>query len=267
VTFILEQISHRFVAQVSDRLLTKDGKVWDPRANKTLVFVAQDAVVAMSYTGDGDIGLMPTDQFIAESLSGHHWGNARVPILTGGMPASWLPLRDTLERLCDRLNAEFRFVYARRAETQLCEILIGGWQRLPDGTAEPIVANVQKAPGKREFETWQTAVPPGDNFILAATPPGNTTDDEIGHLRARLRNALTADDAATAMVEAIRDVSAHCSYVGPNCMCVLIPPPSERRIRVRCVSVDRDLLALAPRRGGPPKAALPATFTPWLIGP
>lgn len=43
---------------------------FDPEANKTIVYVARDAIVSIGYTGRAYLEGRPTDQWIAEQLIG-----------------------------------------------------------------------------------------------------------------------------------------------------------------------------------------------------
>jgi hypothetical protein len=49
MTLILTYASARYVLQVTDRLVTQGGKIFDPLANKNLIYVARDAIVTVGY--------------------------------------------------------------------------------------------------------------------------------------------------------------------------------------------------------------------------
>src|SRR5215204_1184767 len=63
--------STRFVLQVSDRLLTntRNRREFNSVSNKTLVYFARDALVAIGYCGLACIDGFPTDQWIAQVLT------------------------------------------------------------------------------------------------------------------------------------------------------------------------------------------------------
>ena len=51
MTLILSVITPSFAAQVSDRLVTREGQPFDQLANKNLVYFAVDGVVSFGYSG------------------------------------------------------------------------------------------------------------------------------------------------------------------------------------------------------------------------
>ena len=72
VTLVLTLMSMHFVGQVSDRLVTlaRTRDKYDPLANKAVLYLATNAFVMGSYTGPAYVGEIPTDEWIAESLTG-----------------------------------------------------------------------------------------------------------------------------------------------------------------------------------------------------
>src|ERR1700730_6856922 len=75
MTLILSHLSSAFALQSSDRLVTRlnmgrGPTPFDPLANKTIVYLARDAIVAMSYTGPAYIGQLTTDDWIVQNLTG-----------------------------------------------------------------------------------------------------------------------------------------------------------------------------------------------------
>src|SRR5260221_2095551 len=75
MTLILSHLSRAFVLQSSDRLVTRlnPGRApspFDPLANKTILYLARDAIVAMGYTGPAYIGKLTTDDWIVKTLTG-----------------------------------------------------------------------------------------------------------------------------------------------------------------------------------------------------
>jgi len=70
MTLILGQASRDYVLQVTDRLVTKGNRPFDPLANKNIVYCARNALVAIGFTGIAFLGDIPTDQWIVEQLTG-----------------------------------------------------------------------------------------------------------------------------------------------------------------------------------------------------
>ena len=74
MTQVLAFVSGPLVQVASDRLVSvQQGtaiRPWDPDANKAIIFVASDAVVAIGYTGISYIGDTPTDIYLASHFAG-----------------------------------------------------------------------------------------------------------------------------------------------------------------------------------------------------
>ncbi|MBS0532712.1 MAG: hypothetical protein JSR72_01525 [Proteobacteria bacterium] len=108
MTLVLSAATPGFVIQAADRLLTKtvrnQTRASDPIANKTIVYRATDALVAISYSGVAYVRSQPTDEWLAELL----WG---APIARGpdgnGPPAFGFAARPnawTIDRAIDALR-------------------------------------------------------------------------------------------------------------------------------------------------------------------
>jgi len=54
---------------------------YDHLANKTLILVATDGIITMSYTGDAFVARTPTDQWLAEAITGKEWGVPSMPFV------------------------------------------------------------------------------------------------------------------------------------------------------------------------------------------
>ena len=70
MTLIVTRTSCRYALMVTDRKVTTNGAEYDPDANKNILFGDRNAVVAIGYTGMAYIGTVPTDQWIAQALTG-----------------------------------------------------------------------------------------------------------------------------------------------------------------------------------------------------
>jgi hypothetical protein len=73
VTLILTVATRGFVLQVSDRLVTKHQwrHTHDPASNKKIIFITQDSLVTIGYSGLAYFGSTPTDEWLAGQLSGY----------------------------------------------------------------------------------------------------------------------------------------------------------------------------------------------------
>ena len=76
MTLIITAINGACVVQVSDRLTTvkaRNSEVisdHDPCANKTIVYVARDGYMSISFAGIAYVGTCPTDDWLAIQLAG-----------------------------------------------------------------------------------------------------------------------------------------------------------------------------------------------------
>lgn len=70
MTLVLTLVTTRYVVQVADRLVTTDGKRFDPTSNKSLIYLGRNAIVAIAYSGLAYLEGIPTDEWIAQTL----WG-------------------------------------------------------------------------------------------------------------------------------------------------------------------------------------------------
>jgi hypothetical protein len=80
MTLILGIYTNWHAIQVSDRLVrlaTAPPLPYDTLANKTVVYFARRGVLSISFTGIAYIGRTPTDQWVAEKLSGIDLSSAR----------------------------------------------------------------------------------------------------------------------------------------------------------------------------------------------
>lgn len=102
-----------WILQVGDRLVTTDGTIvreWDPRSNKSILVRADNGTALICYAGCADLTGVPTDQRLAEHISGaepvYMRGRGQSgPALTSG------PYRFTLRDVGDgvgRLMGEFQ---------------------------------------------------------------------------------------------------------------------------------------------------------------
>jgi hypothetical protein len=267
VTLILAQASSWFASEVSDRLVTRAGRHFDPVANKSVIYLAPDGVCSMAYTGLAYIDGVPTDQWIAGVLAGHVFERGRPPSLRLGRIPSWRHIGPTLDNLASRLTMAWTSERQRPFGAPMFEVLVTGWQWDRRQRARPIVIGVRKNAGQSHFRIERAPRHLGRNFVAAATPEGNVNPDEIELMRSRLRAIRSADEAERILVDTIRSVSARPgTKVGADCMSIMIPKPSLRIVRVRYIPISPARLAIRSRSDDRLLMTAPAAFSPWVIG-
>lgn len=253
-----------FVTQVSDRLVTQTVQnagalpsvaAFDVLANKTIILMATDCLVVMSYTGLSYLDKTPTDQWLAEQC----WQDS--VSLPGGEVIGFmrrsgrrpLHLGPLLGGLQEKLTAAYtRLPHPWRVEP--LAISIGGWQWTRKKRPRPILVSVEKGRGKQAFEV-RRLVPRhlGRTSVLAVSPLGHLNALEIEALAhsADLDHPGTTENR---FIAEIRKVSLRTDSVGADCMSVTLLHPWSWQIVLRY-----DPYLPGTER---PKAA----YTPWLVG-
>jgi len=228
MTLILARASAEFILQVTDRLVTnkQTKQPFDKVANKNILYFASNAVVAIAYTGDAYLADVPTDHWIAEKLAGMEIDPENPPANLFGQIK---PRRD--------VGQAFRFLrdeLARQNQRKQLDLLISvqGWQWNSKGRLRPLVSYITKAPPQNTFFIHYE---PRDWYLKGtqtiSAPKANMSDKELTDLSNHLRYK-SATEAEVLLVDKIREISQCNDWVGPHCMSILLPPPSNPNISV-----------------------------------
>ena len=278
MTLILGQLSHAFVLQVTDRLVTDQRSTVLPDflANKNVIYFARDAVVSIGYTGVAYIGDLPTDYWIAGKLSG-----ADITQRFNFMSRETSQMFDIGQAL-SFLARELEKSEVATGDLGF-ELVMVGWQWKPSRRARaerppvPIVKELTKFQGG-EFR--QAERPPRHwywkNGLYLTAHPGllfETMDKMMTRLRTEVPRKCagqpiekTISLAEEILVDAVRSVSSNNKQVGPNCMSVaLFPPHRSPLARVTFYPQDVHLACVTGSDFKSPP--LSAAYTPWIIGP
>jgi hypothetical protein len=260
MTLILARASAEFVLQVTDRLVSYKQAPFDKVANKNILYIASNAVVAIAYSGDAYIEEIPTDCWIVENLTGTiadqqhcqstHFGATR-------------PRRDIGHSLCilrDELNK-------RLTQVQYLLISIHGWQWNSKGRLRPLVGDITKRKTD-QGNLFTIYYEPRHQYLdgyplTTANPSSNITQKELVDLSISLRNK-TASEAEGLLVDKIREISQHNPLVGPHCISILIPPPSNHNITIQYFAADPATLS-DPQKLSHDEAMW--AYCPWIISP
>ena len=266
--------------QVTDRLVTRvdrDPKPFDVLANKNIVFIARDAAVSFAYTGSAYIDHLPTDDWIAQQLSGVDVSE-KFAVRTGQL-AQFLDIGHSMDLLARELA---RSEVARQEGS--FELIAIGWQwkntrHKLEGRYQPapMAWGISKATGQQfeAVERIQRHWHRKHHIFSWASPRSNFSHDENVLLFKEFETRVsTLENKSTeavvnqleqASVNSIRSVSAANSYVGPNCMSVFLAPPHQQAfIRVKFMP-DTSHSARVIGQGFV-SPAFPAIYSPWLIG-
>jgi hypothetical protein len=284
MTLILSHLSSAFVLQSSDRLVTRlnpgqPPSSFDALANKTIVYLARDAIVAMSYTGPAYIGQLTTDHWIVQTLTGVE------------VTQNFGTRMGTLPRISD-IGRTMKFLLEKLSSSEIAhlktnfELVSVGWQwklvrRALVGRLQPVpmawgISKTklggfeQKVERLPRYWHWRKR-----NFFTAA-PAANFDKDQQTKMFEEIRADLSssppqtcqdlADKVERATANAIAATSASNRFVGPNCMSVVLAPPHlSRSVRVTFFPQQEHTAQLMSKNFAP--MTYPAAYTPWIVGP
>lgn len=293
MTLIFTLNAPDYALQVTDRLVATGGLMFDPQsrktvtvppvpydpiANKNALYCARDAMVAIAYTGVAYLDGVPTDRWIVEKLTGRSsLTGATSFVQFSKKPHHWLDLGQALQKLQVDLSALFARLHRNRRDIPFA-VLLTGWQWNKCGRVRPVMASVSKDAGerafriyclprywhfddteraKRQFSTRSEPIPAGKPIRLLAAPSGNISQAELVTLNI---DDQRPNEAEQTLVRATRQIAARNGYVGPNCISILISPPSIGCVRVRYLAESNDTGRIGNR-------LTPVGFSPWLVGP
>ena len=264
MTLILTAIIPGHVVQVSDRLVTTTHKaVVDQRANKVLLYRADDAIAVLGYTGLAFLGDRPTDEWIAERL----WGEPLVVVDGSAMAITTQressqprELGPALKSLRDDLQAFVRRLSIPEQNAPL-QINVAGW-RSGRRWIKPVFFSIQKQPGSSSHLSfdWLTHSRFRQNSHILTDTGGWLGRSGGGQLLHVLSKCADADSAINTLADAIRAISRSNKQVGPDLMAIHLPAREQDPCRVRFLPSQ---IHVVPDRDG---QTVPVYFTPWIAG-
>lgn len=265
---ILTPSAHNFALHVSDRLVSlvsgKRVEPYEPLANKSVILVTKDAVVALAYTGRSILDQAPADQRIAEILIKRRYPIPPEPFaIECGQQLPWSGVRSALEGLRVELDAVWKRV-PRSQQKEYFGILGTGWRWKRGKRPRRLTFMLTKRIGSVSFELWRRNA--RSWMEIFGAPSGPVSRVDFGALQEVAQRTKNVDEVERSVVQAIRAVSTVRSMgVGPNCMSILIPRPNpERRwVRVRYHPAEGHSLTVP---FYPNRPSVLAAFTPWIIG-
>jgi hypothetical protein len=149
VTLIISAVWGQWALHASDRFVSVKPTTgnptgeFDPHSNKTIVVVGSDCWLVMGYTGIAHLNGRPTDQLIAEAISGY-------ADLSGAMHTFWFPgpyLR--YREIRDRIESKLHDAYSQLSQIDKgahnLKVLCSGLQRLPTGP-KPVMFQIKITP-------------------------------------------------------------------------------------------------------------------------
>ena len=280
MTLHITYVSPHYVLQVSDRLVTRRSlgrpRPFDPESNKTVIYVARDALLSIGYSGVAYLDNRPTDQWIAEKLIGEEVGSrARVQgshtiprRLKTGPTGPWYDVGNAIRVLREGLIATRGLRTVERHNFP--RLIVAGWQRWKRKSRP--VAYVIADDGEGPLYSRLKATPRYDwlrgRFHLNFTP----INHQLASIRAELNEQLegsspSADELEKRMAQALRRAADQFPEIGKDYLAVLLPPPGQRRIRTRYVAFDTPAQGPHQPHDEEPPYFGPVGFAPWIVAP
>lgn len=268
MTLLVSAVTRNHVFHASDRLLTYalNNKIeeHDVRANKTIIVVGSDCWIVLGYTGVAYLDGKPTDQVIAESISG-------VSDLSGGgmvLLSQEKPLRVHFEEIGKRtvegVEPAFRRLPLAAQEHGL--ILLGsGLQFTKKRWRHFYFMMTFNKSG------WDSEGDPGrhitwNSFALHAAGAVDAEVNRQMHERAMRDGHESPEHMRSLMVDAVQATSAVSPTVGENVISVVLAP-EFREINVHFRQSEKgppiESPSLSPDRTLPPAAL----YTPYTLMP
>lgn len=269
MTLVFSLINAACVVQASDRLTTR----WqnnrllgqhDPLANKTVVYLASDGPMILSFAGVAYVGSEPTDEWIARHLIGeahHRWPDGRIPTI--GFR------RTPLKRFNEAAWGLQCAIQAEKAFEPGLEVAIAGWRvrrRRLSQTGIIIVKNGASTVrhGHMRLRTKHFG---SSMFSVGASVDFKKIEAAASEHRNSLDFLLSASVRSEFLAEMIRRESETNGAVGGDVMAVEIPrwranETGVVRVRFKPKKPHKVLVSAGERR-----FAAPAAYWPWVITP
>lgn len=236
------------VMQVSDRLMSVNGRAADPESNKSILLFARNAILSFAYTGPAFVrradsaDWRPMDEWIVEQLI-----DERVEMGPDGVtPAEYWrnsPLRNLtkdvgqlLSCLANQIDAACRSGAIHAQAPFPLTILAVGWQwRSAVERAQPVLYSVHKPSLEKSTVCSESFRGIGNGLILNCSPRGYLVSGELDQAAEEVAKAKRTDDALELLAMLIRRVAKrHPQTIGTDLLSIeMLPPRTSRVIRVR----------------------------------
>ena len=266
VTLVSTIVTPDYVVQASDRLLTKNGKPFDPIANKSVLYRAEDAIATISYSGIAYINQTPTDEWLAQRL----WGPPILRSFDNVRPARWTsgsrPNAWTLDTAIRELKRAIEGLPRKAINQGGLFLSIAAWRaRRTWRYPECIVVGIKRPMNTTRCEVESLTLDlQGKRLVLYDITDRIFQSDLDSKLeRFRSRKALTIGDAESVLVELIREKSQTDSVVGSNVMAMLLPKPNTGSVICRFNDATPHQARVTSSAG---VIDIAVAHTPWIHG-
>ena len=215
VTLIVAVATKNYALHASDRYTSiqpipkEPRRDWDMHANKTIVTIGADCWLVLGYTGLAYLDGKPTDQLIAEAISGH-------PDLSSGAPFTpWSAPLPHYREIRDRVEHKIADAYSR----------------LPKATADKyptlvLASGVQRKDKKFHGVMFEIKVHGSTSSSREIVPKlsavGWCQIEVIDRLDAKIPTAESAEELRDMMMDTVIETSQLTDEVGEDVMGVIL---------------------------------------------
>ncbi len=264
MTLVMTLIHAPLAFHVGDRLVTQQEKgrrePWDPLTNKSVLVLASDGYMCISYSGLAYIGSKPTDQWLAEAACGRQ----TIPGVRGGLaPLFSTTLMPRIGPALLRVRAAIETDFAtqpHRYRRNGMDVIIAGWikrrRHSISRQPRPFMLRLRHRGRPRStlemeqlprYWDWPRQV----GLCTVGADPGPARTRLLGEVDQA--GFLNEDEYEALLVKCVRAVAENNDAVGKDCMSILMGRQGPFRV---CFLPNPD--ADLDRK---------AAYTPWVIGP
>lgn len=248
--------------QVSDRLVTRQGDVWERTFNKNIVLRTADALVSMGFCQRAFIDSTPIDEWAAQVIWGSQIDDDTV-LSEVHLPGKRFGLSAALARLLSALNRNFSQRLIAPISARVHVVIVGF--RFGRRGLRPCLLVMSNLDSGR-LVTVRPKLRRRPRFsVVMNDPPGWIPVDRFQRFNQALSHA-SHEQREDLMIELIRELSRSGAPIGPDAMCIRIPwhvPKPTIRFE------PAEALHQVFHRKGVPNSEiqLPVAYTPIIITP
>jgi hypothetical protein len=276
MTLIVSAVAGNWAMHASDRYVgvkatPKGAPVeHDPHSNKTVVVCARDYWVVLGYTGLAYLDGKPTDQLIAEAISGYD-------DLSGAMGTFWQPPPGLHYReIRNRVEQKLKDAYSRLPKSvadQYSTLVLGAGVQRKDGMVTKVMYRTHVEGGLATSIEIGPATPGFKAFFIDAV--GMVNKPIIDRAKDRLTAIADPVDEIPDIVrdilkDAVLETSSITPFVGNDIMTVVLDNPKQTvRTALHIADPQRqaELFKEVVDAHNPVSQTTSTVSTPWVLMP
>lgn len=228
MTLIISSANSQQVVLISDRRLTRNGKLVDDESNKAATLVCRDARLALAFTGLAEAGTFRTRRWLLQAL-------------VESAPPDYL-MGPTITRFCDRATQDINKLGLSKEDRRLSVVLAGySYDEDPPRCYLFLVSNFEGFDDERtsqtaafdkfEIHTMRDTRPSETSYnMLCYLGTYNVVGQNLGMYVEPLRTFLRENRSPAAIVgkgvEILREIAASPkskNLIGRQCTSIMLP--------------------------------------------